>query len=184
MGGRGGSSGMAGGPITPEEVEALQFYSDGNGRDMNQFLRTGDDGSNMYGRDYGEEISENTEIVDGLLHRSNLPNSLNAYRGGDESEIRRLMKDGDPSSLVGKIYQNKGMLSTTTDENYARSLANDSTSPVMFNINFKRGAKAVDIEPYVRNGEHEVLGAPNRGFKITRAYRDRDGLLHVHMVGG
>lgn len=185
MGGRGGSSNMSGGgTITPEEIEALQFYSDGNGRDINTFLRTGDDSSDIYGSSYGENISENAEIVKDLLDRSSLPNGMTTYRGGDQSEIRGLMNNGNPDSLVGKTYRNSGLLSTTTDKKYALDLANDSVDPVMFEVNFKRGAKAMDIEPYARNGEHEVLGAPSRGFKITRAYRDRDGLLHVHMTGG
>lgn len=183
MGGRGGNSRMNGG-LVPKEIEALQFYSDGNGRDMNLFLRTGDNSSDVYGSDYGEDIAEYTEVVASVLRRSSLPQSMTAYRGGDVSEVRGLMESGNPSSLVGKTYQNKGMLSTTTDREYAQRLARDSVDPIVFEVNFKRGAKAMDIEPYARNGEHEVLGAPNRGFKITRAYRDRDGLLHVHMTGG
>lgn len=39
MGGRGSSSGMPGGAITPEEIEALQFYSDGNGIGIHSRLK-------------------------------------------------------------------------------------------------------------------------------------------------
>jgi hypothetical protein len=185
MGGRGGSSNMSGGnrPITPEEIEALQFYADGNGRDMNLYLRTGDNSSDVYGEDYGQDIADYSEIVDGLLQRSSLPNKMTVYRGGDESEVRGLMENGNPSSLVGKTYQNKGMLSTTTDKGYAESLANDSISPVVFEIGLKKGAKAMNIEPYARRGEQEVLGASGRKFKITSA-RTVNGVLHVRMTGG
>ena len=121
-----------------------------------------------------------------------MPREVNTVRGASINELNDLYRQvpearSNPSKLVGKTYTNKGMLSTTTERDYAEEYATSMgpSNGVLLHTNFKKGAKAVYIDPlHGRENENEVLGAPNRGFKITRAYRDRSGLLHVHMTGG
>lgn len=206
MGGRGGSSGIGTNlsdqqlydmgskqldGLKPEELDALMFYSMGNGRSMNDYLRGGSE-RKLYGPDYTDDVEEYTEVVADVLNKSSLPTGVTMYRGGQTSELRDLLRQNpgaldNPNSLVGKTYSNKGFLSTTSDRGYAEELsyALGPSDGVVFRINFKKGAKAMYIDPiHGKQWENEMLGAPGAKFKITKAYKDRDGLLHVHMTGG
>lgn len=202
MGGRKGSSGMSGSALykigedqlaqmTQAQRDALMFYSNGNGMVMNDYLRGGTE-YRSYGRDFAGEVRQNTATAVQALNQASLPREVNTMRGASIDELNDLYRQtpgarSDPSKLVGKTYTNKGMLSTTTERDYAEEYATSMgpSNGVLFHTNFKKGAKAVHIDPlHGKEWENEVLGAPNRRFKITRAYRDRSGLLHVHMTGG
>lgn len=201
MGGRGAGSSMNGGlynmgrsqlaNMTQAQRDALMFYSNGNGMLMNDYLRGGSE-YRSYGKEFADDIRQNTATAVRALNWASLPKEVNTLRGASINELGDLFRQtpgarSDPSKLVGKTYTNKGMLSTTTERSYAEEYTTSmgARNGVMFHANFKKGAKAVYIDPlHGKRVENEVLGAPNRGFKITRAYHDKNGLLHVHMTGG
>ena len=200
MGGRGNSSGMSGGTsletigqrqlnnMTDKQRESFDFY-DFNGQVMNDYLRGGRDYT-TYGSDFAKQVVDNTRELNNALNNASLPVDVEAYRGVDINEVRNVFgipsgRRINPRSLIGRTYSNRGFLSSTTDMDYASNYADPwgggNPDGALLHINFKKGAKAV----YESSGyEDQILGAHRSKFKVTNAYYDRGGMLHVHMTGG
>lgn len=199
MGGRSSGSGMGQSldrmgqqqlnNLSQEQRDSILYYSNGNGGAMNEYLR-GEDISYL-GR-YQSDIKRNANTANNALNNASLPTEVETYRGAGIDSMEALFVQTpearrNPSALIGRTFSDRGMLSTTTDKGYAQEYAGfGGSSGVLFHIKANKGAKGIYIDPIHSDGgyENELLFGNKAKFKITNAYRDRGGMLHVHMSGG
>lgn len=172
--------------ITDEQREAIEYYSNGNGYAMNEYLRGQKSFDTSYSKTIKDEIIKNTKLATQALRDAKLPVDVQTERGSGIQAMTELFKqipdaEDEPALLVGSTFSDKAFLSTTVEKGYGEEFAtSEGENGVLFHIDLQKGSTAMFIDPVQGEiTESEVLCAPDMEFIITNAYYDENELLHV-----
>ena len=174
--------------MTQKQKDAIKFYTNGNSDPMNLYLRDKRAFENNYGTygTFADECVDYTKSASDALKNASLPETVFASRRGGQHVLEKLTgvnlteDEIDVESIVGKVFSDKGMLSTAADASEAKAYMDMGYSTTFLHIRFNKGAQAVYIDP-IGGYETEVLGAPGMEFKILHAEYDNNEILHVFM---
>lgn len=181
-----------GGRISELAKEAIDYYVDGNGYDLNYALRN------------GEKVEgEDALLQKGLDEATSKPlgKSFTLYRGvsfasvfGDAEYgyVKAAIVDNDSSSYVQEAFKKakKNAMQVKTDKGYmSGSLKSDvaesfgGSRNVIMKMSIKKGTKGIDLnanKSLYRNNtyEQEVILTRGLKYKITKVY-SRNGRIYV-----
>lgn len=122
-----------------------------DGDDINADLRGG-----------GSSYSATTDLVDGAMERSKLPEDAVVYRGVSSAQ-RTFGSAYRSSSMVGMEWTDRGYSSTTTNEVVADRFAGGSALGVRMRILAPAGTGAIAIDDY----ESEILLPRGLKFRVV-----------------
>lgn len=174
--------------MTQKQKDAIKFYANGNSDPMNLYLRD----KYAFRMEYGGYGSFTDKCIDyaksasDALENASLPETVFASRRGGQHVLEKLTgvdlieDEIDVESVIGKVFSDKGMLSTAADASEAEKYMDMGYSPTFLHIRFNKGASAIYIDP-IGGYETEVLGAPGMEFKILHAEYDDNEILHIFM---
>lgn len=176
-GGLGATLGVGGGgaaSLSVDEAAALSEYKNGNYNKINNHLRKGADA------DAGTKATIGQ--MDSALSRSSLPKEQTLYRGMQSSEVYKAAMD-DPKSLIGKVLEDPGFMSTTSKIDIAagfnatQGIVAGGKRGIVFEIAAPKGAKGMAIDFLGKKSKHtqtegEVLF--ERGSRIKIVSIDRN----------
>lgn len=165
------------GEISDAEMTSIKNYARTSYRTINPGLRY-DWRPNFRGIPDDEEtilaFKKEIENLDSVMARSYLSEDLTLYRGARSREFQNLDID-EAEKLVGQTIQDKGFLSTSLDEDFARiGFSVDSVADqVGFIIKAPKGTHGIDINGLKASqftAEKEILLDRNTKFKINKVY--------------
>lgn len=180
MGGRGASSGRAGGGkqdamnsydrLSADEKEALDYYTM-DGYDINDILRNNDelsDMNKMLKKDLDSALSKSELKQDEVFYRGVDASAFGVNVAGTNSfdnseEIAKQLK-----SKIGQKFTDAGYLSTTKDVSIANSFMVSRTNGIRLEITAKKGSKGIYLADKSKTlTEKEFLFKRNSSLKIT-----------------
>lgn len=131
--------------LSKTEARALDKYTDFGSDDINSQLRAGDKSNPII------------KIIDAAILRSRLSQSIIVWRG---TKILEGFKIGDEVTELGYV---------STSTNYFTA-ANEfgGASGIQTKIFIPKGANALYLEPFIKNGQHEVLLPRGSKFRINK----------------
>lgn len=205
-GGRGGKrTGVAERPLSKEQLDALEYYTQ-DGYYINNMLRKGydlEENEKEFIRLLDEAI--NSTVKQDVLYRvvdastifgdsvddfeyDNLKAHIlfgdDAYDRGAYSQGIKARMEKLVQNALGKTHTDKGYMSTTFDEETGRDKESSEThgrNRVVLKITNAKGAKGRDISKHFNREddvENEVLLARNNSYQVKRIY-NKDYMIYV-----
>lgn len=134
-----------------DEREALTWYSEDGYEDINKFLYQGHEPGATHDQDW--YLKTAIKAIDSAFEGMNAPFDYSSYMG--------LSARYKPNKLkTGQEYIFRGYLSTSLDFGTAIDgfTDEDNKTPVVFQIDIKKGQKSIYIDPLLSNsGENETM---------------------------
>lgn len=165
------------GEISDAEMTSIKNYARTSYRTINSGLRN-DWKPNFRNIPDDEEtilaFKKEVENLDQVMERSYLSEDLTLYRGARSREFQNLEID-EAQKMVGQTIQDKGFVSTSLDDEFARiGIGVDSVADqVGFIIKAPKGTHGIDINGLKASQfilEKEILLDRNTKFKINKVY--------------
>ena len=161
-------------PLSEEQEDALQWYTDGGFDATNRALRQGETVS-------PEDKKKIDELL-GLIRSSKTTGPLSVYRGRPSANAERASELLNLSP--GDEFTDSGVVSTSLDPERAKFYANmditDTQARAVVKINVPEGSNAylVPDEFATYNSDKEVLLPPGSTFRVTNV-SNKDGIRYI-----
>ena len=161
-------------PLSEEQEDALQWYTDGGFDATNRALRQGETVS-------PEDKKKIDELL-GLIRSSKTTGPLSVYRGRPSANAERASELLNLSP--GDEFTDSGVVSTSLDPERAKFYANmditDTQARAVVKINVPEGSNAylVPDEFATYNSDKEVLLPPGSTFRVTNV-SSKDGIRYI-----
>ena len=143
--------------LTSKEAKAVDLYKSNKALGLNAYLRGQPAG-------ISNPVKNSIGVLDEIIDRSPISEDTSVFRG--VGTLKEMFGVDNPDDLIGKEFEDKGFISTTTNVKTAALFARDdgsSASPVrnIVSIGLPKGSKALAFED-----ESELVLPRGSKFKI------------------
>lgn len=166
------------GRLSSAEVDALTKYHYGNAVIMNNALRDGE-------KTGGQFTQADIKNIDSAIEKGSLKENTVLYRGIPTNFVG--VDFGNPESVVGKSFTDKGYSSFTT----SKEVADTYSHGVVLKLSAKKGTKTAfvdgaihsksDLKEYAREGDagnFECLLKRRQKYKVTGYSRSGNRIIY------
>ncbi len=155
--------------LSDDEKDSISDYTGGGYYDLNNYFRKVGDWQNI-NAEKEEFLARN---IDSAIRRYKLKDNIRVQRGVMEDALDELIEQhGD--QLIGKIYHDKGYMSTTVLQGNSVATA----KPVIFEIDIPsgvgRGAYVNQLAGQYQDAEYEFLLPRGSNFEITEIIENEE----------
>ena len=179
--GNGGAADKWAGKLTPQETDAVEWYTGSGHRLVNEFERQG-----KADRMSPEKYMEFSDNLSSAIDKGGLDKRMVVHRTSSADMFGGAHTVADLRTMYGQTFTDKGFMST--EVNLGNSMANPYGSKhgaeqVYMHIKVPKGK---GIGQYIRgmsNAHQEQEFLFNRGsrFKLVGAYQDAQGKVHANL---
>ncbi len=142
--------------LTEEENKAYYDYTAFNFPEINRYLRGTYEGD--------PQTVDECRHLKNAMDKGAVPDDIVVWRGTlNIPKIMEQIEEHGPESLVGKVYTEKGFLSTSVD----RETGDKYACNILFKINVPKGSKAISGIFSRLPCEKELIFPPDSRMKIT-----------------
>jgi uncharacterized protein len=159
----GGPDGDGKTKLAADEIDALEKYTDGSDRKINNSLRRAKPGEEI-----PASVAPLVDKIDSAFGKASLSTDATVYRGVHGTLAKQLL-----SKKPGTVFTDNGYASFSKSAAKAARFASPISGQTVVVMSLKTGDHAIDLTDISRRAEREVLLPRGSSFKIVSIKRDQ-----------